>query len=846
MKHLFIVLLFTCIALCPLSGDTLDGLGTSTQTSSRFVARINNPTSDSYFRFSNQGFDICSYHPGKHLDLLLNDALYRQLKQEFPSLHVTQTEAQLKANLVSQTKDIPGYRSYQTMVDELMQLQAQYPSLVQVVSIGDSWGAQYAAQQLNAYQSFNHQIWAVKVSDNVQLTEDEPAFYFVGEHHAREPISTETVMGILVHMLEGYGVDPFVTEHINTSEIWFVPLLNPDGHKIVIGQTDVWWRKNLFDNNANHTIDIDNWGNGLDGVDLNRNYGYEWGYISASGDPYSVTYHGTSPFSELETQAFRNLLESRQFIAGISYHSYGQYVLYPFGYMNSIISPDAVEMQALANLMASTIPTQSGTGTYTPMPSYSLYPVSGSSDDWAYGTRGIFAYTIEMAEEFIPPAAVMTNIAQNNITASQILLSRKNSKILKGHVTDAITGEPLVAMIFVEGIDDDPLKTNQSYSDAAYGAYYRFLPEGLHSVKYICPGYITETRNQPIANTGATIDNIALLPAEPLDLQVVINDQAGNALSGATMCFRDAGLPNYVTNEQGIIDIPGFMSGIYRITISYPGYESLQRMESISSPNLIFTLSSSPQLTEGFELDLSAWQVSGNWGRSTSQHYNGSYSLTDSPSGNYPNDLSSTCRLIQPLNLQGVLNANIQFYAKYSIALDGDYCMLSYSTNGNIWKYLAGFTGVSDWQLFSYNLNHLIGNNVYLRFTMSSGSSGNADGIYIDDFMVFTSSIPTSVNEELLPVPAISLSSYPNPFNGKLNININAPKAGIAPLNLSVYNLKGQKVRELLNGSLPRGKHSLVWDGKDGSANACANGIYFIRLTQANQPLKTLKTVLLK
>lgn len=846
MKYMLLVIMIAVILAIPLfAAASVIPLAAYPQ-SPRFVARIVSPTAENFTQFTRAGFDICSYHPGEHLDILLDDSLFQELKADYPSLHITQTEAQLKANLLSNERDIPGYRNYQTMLDELMQLQAQYPNLMQVTSIGNTWGAQYAAQQISTYQDFDHQIWAVKLSNNVQMNEDEPAFYFVGEHHAREPISMETVMGILNHLLEGYGVDTSITDYLNTSEIWLVPLLNPDGHKIVIDQTDVWWRKNLRDNNGNHAINLDDYGNGADGVDLNRNYGYKWGFQSATDDPFSVTYHGTEAFSELETQVFRDLLLSRNFIAGISYHTYGQYVLYPFGYQQNIISPDAVEMHALAGAMAATIPTQSGGSHYSSMPSYSLYPVSGSSDDWAYGEKGIFAYTIEMAEEFIPPAAEVPEIVQNNLTAAKLLLARKNSKLLKGHITDALTGEPLQAMIFVEGIDNNPLKTNQTYSEPVYGSYYRFLPEGTYQVQYICPGYSAESFSQSIVSTGVTIQDVALLPAEPFSLQVHISDPTGSAIAGATLAFLDTEQFTYHSNEQGLININNFLPGTYRISITCPGYEQLLRMESFSGTSRTFILNSNPQVADGFELGLTAWQISGNWERSTSQHYSGSYSLTDSPTGNYSNNQTSNCRLLQPVNLQGVLNVNLQFYAKHNISLDGDYCMLQYSTNGVTWKYLDDFTGVSAWQLYSYNLNHLIGSNAYLRFTMYSNSSGSADGIYIDDVKVFVTSHPTNLTEELLPTPSLSINSYPNPFSDKLNLEIDCPENSKSPIAIAVYNLKGQLVRELFSEVLAQGKHQLVWDGKDASAQACANGMYFIKLSRTNEQIKSIKTILLK
>lgn len=811
----------------------------------RFVARISNPSHSDFIKFEREAYDICAYSPGIYLDLLLDSAMYDKLQSVYPEIRITQTEERLKANLKSSTRDLPGYRNYQTMLDELMVLQAMYPNLVRVESIGESWGAQYAAQNIPAYLGFNHQIWAVKLSNNVYDDEDEPAFYFVGEHHAREPISLETVMGILNHLLEGYGIDSEITEMINSSEIWFVPLLNPDGHKLVIDESDVWWRKNIYDNNGNSSIDTDDWGYGADGIDLNRNYGYKWGFINASSDPYSVTYHGASPFSEIETQAFRDLLLSRKFIAGISYHTYGEYVLYPLGYMANIVSPDAAELQALAVAMASTIPKQ-GAGTYSPMPSYSLYPVSGSSDDWVYGERGIFGFTIEMATEFIPPADAVPGIVANNINAAKLLLKRKNSKMLKGHVTDAITGQALEAMVFVEGIDNNPLKTNQSVSEPVYGAYYRFLPSGTHRVNYTCPGYSSFSMLVNISADAVTVADVALLPAEQVNMVITVLSDDANPIAGASIRFIDDEAEPYYTDQNGQVSLNGFNAGLYRMAIQAQGYEVLHRSLELSSESYTFYLQGTPTVSDDFEVDLSAWVTTGNWGRSSLIAYSGSRSLCDSPTGNYQNNTNSHCRLTQALDLRQVLNANIQFMARYSIALDGDYCMLSYSTNGSTWNYLADFTGISPWQQYSYNLNHLIGNLVYLRFSMVATNSGVADGIYIDDFKLFTSTNPTPVNDEQVPLLQTQLSTYPNPFGDLLNIKLRGLKHGAGNYELGIYNVKGQLVKSINIHSALSKDTDIVWDGKDGSQNRCANGIYFVKLSQKGRTINTSKTILIK
>ena len=213
----------------------------------RQVARIDNPSPAVAERFLKTDMDIAAYIPGRYLDLVADNEALDALRAEFPHIRVTQTEQQLKDNLRG-NRDIAGYHTYAQMVAELDSLQALYPGLMATSIIGSGWGASYAAENLPAYLDFDHDIWAVKLSANVSQTEDEPAFYFVGDHHAREPLSTEVCLGIINYLLQNYGTDPVVTQIMNTSEVWVVPLINPDGHKIVVSQTDVWWRKNIRDN----------------------------------------------------------------------------------------------------------------------------------------------------------------------------------------------------------------------------------------------------------------------------------------------------------------------------------------------------------------------------------------------------------------------------------------------------------------------------------------------------------------------------------------------------------------------------------------------------------------------
>ncbi len=796
--------------------------------SPRLVARIDNPAPSILQRFQSEEADIAAYKPGIYLDLVLSREQFTLLQQEFPGIRITQTEAQLKENL-NPAKDIPGYRSYDQMLGELMQLQAQYPGLMQVSSFGTGWGSIYAAQGIPYYQNFNHDLWAVKVSANVNMDEDEPAFYFVGEHHAREPLSTEACMGILIHLVENYGLDPVVTDILNTSEIWIVPLLNPDGHKIVLQQTDIWWRKNMRDNNGNQSFDHESYGSGLDGADLNRNYGWYWGYTSATDDQNAVTYHGLEAFSEPETQALRDFLLSRRFLAGIGYHTYGEYVLYPYGYVDGIKAPDQIELAALANEIAALLPSQDS-GYYAPGPSWGLYPVSGSLDDWVYGETGAFAYTIEMATQFIPPAAQISQIVQHQVNGAMTLIQRKDRRILKGHVTDAETGNPLCALVLVDGIDDGPVFRKPITSNPEYGSYYYFLPVGQHMVHFICPGWETQSMVVQITDSGPTVYDIALLQVAAQELNIQVQDDAFQPLPGATVSFDDLPLQSYVSDPDGWITVPEFYPGVYRLTASKPGFETLRIRREINCGTITLRLTGEPVFNDGFELNISNWVTTGTWNRTSSEYFSGSYSLTDSPNGNYQNNANTICRLAAPLQLQGLQNADIQFQLKRLLALDGDLLIVEASTNGINWTVLDFYEGSSDWETQSYSLNSFLGQNLHFRFRLSTGSYGSSNGVFIDDFKLFVNADVSANSDQQLPPAPISLSAGPNPFAESTNITLKT-KATLENASIGIYNLRGQLVKNLGRQNLAKGTHSLVWDGLDLNGTTAASGIYLLRVS---------------
>jgi len=291
------------------------------------------------------------------------------------------------------------YYTYAEMVEELETVSAAYPALTHLTSIGQTWQGR--------------DIWALKVSDNAGVTEPEPRVLISGAHHAREPIGCSIAIDYLYWLLGNYNTNDTATTIVNNAETWFVPVVNPDGYVFNETYDDPWgygWRKNCRDNNNSGQMEPD-----YDGVDLNRNYGYMWGYNNAgsSPDPTSEVYRGPEAFSEPETQSMRELCDSCEFVYAMNYHSYGDILLVPWAYIDAWVpSPDSEEYYAMAESMTTHIGVPNnyifGTGMGT-----LGYEVNGSSDDWMYGEQTekpkCIAFSPEVGSSFWQ-AATDTNI----------------------------------------------------------------------------------------------------------------------------------------------------------------------------------------------------------------------------------------------------------------------------------------------------------------------------------------------------------------------------------------------------------------------------------------------------
>jgi hypothetical protein len=344
------------------------------------------------------------HHAEGYLVARLSPAQFAQLQAAGYTLQIDQALTDMLYNPLEAlpgqgTDTIPGYPCYRTVEETyaaLDTMEATYPGLVEKIHIGYSW------DYLTMGGPDGYDLYALRITnENFGDINTKPTFFLMAEIHAREYVTAETATRYAELLLSSYGTDPDITWLIDYYRIYIVTMTNPDGRKFA--EQGYSWRKNT-DNLAGGGCSFPSYG-----VDLNRNHSFHWG--GASNNPCSETYQGPTAASEPETQAIQDfVLTILQDQRGpgdgdpapddttglfITLHSYGQYVLFPWGWSPNQ-PPNNSDLETLGRKFGfynNHEVCQSGENNC-------LYPTTGTSDDWAYGILGVAAYTFEMGTNF--------------------------------------------------------------------------------------------------------------------------------------------------------------------------------------------------------------------------------------------------------------------------------------------------------------------------------------------------------------------------------------------------------------------------------------------------------------
>lgn len=596
-----------------------------------------------------------------------------------------------------------GFLTYSEMLQELDDMATLYPNLISVKQ-GIS----------NFSTEEGRPIYWVRMSDNPNSNEAEPEMLYTAIHHAKEPASLQQTIFYMWYLLENYGTNDEVQAILNNTELYFIPCINPDGY--IYNETTNpngggLWRKNRRDN-------LD----GEYGVDLNRNYSFQWGGAGTSSNTNNDVYHGPNSFSEVETQAIKWFCEQHDFKMALNSHTYGKLLLYPFGYALGQISADDATFNALSEVMVE----QNG---YVNQISSALYAAAGDSDDWMYAETSthneILAMTPEVGSGFWPAANSITDLCQGMVYHN------------------------LMAANFITNYAKTKDKNNFSITENTGHFKYEIKRLGLDN-----PGDFTVSI-QPITANITTIggtkshNGMTLLQT---DLDSVSYTLSSNTQSGDEIKY-------VIVTNNGLYDTKD------TITKYYGAFQ--------------------PLLTENGD-NIANWSNTGMWGTTNQYAYSPSTSITDSPNGNYSNNSNTSIRLTNGTSLQNAIAANVSFYARWSIEENWDYVQFEISTDGgSTWIPQCGqhtntgtdnqeegeplYDGLQNaWVKEEIDLSSYIGQNILARFQLVTDQFTNEDGFYFDDFKINVI-YSTTINEYSSSGYNLSQNS-PNPSNGNTTI----------------------------------------------------------------------------
>lgn len=295
-----------------------------------------------------------------------------------------------------------------------------YYTFGEVVALLDLYAAQYPAI-VSAKQSIGtsvegRPIYAVKVSDHPSQSEAEPRVLLDALHHAREPLSMQTLLYLLHHLVTSYGGDPELTQLIDEREIWIVPVVNPDGYvfnELTAPAGGGLWRKNR------RAL-----GGTCSGVDLNRNYPYQWGVddIGSSPDACSEAFRGSGPGSEPEVAAMAAFAAQQHVDQLCSLHSFGEQLVHPFSH-GPVKAADYAAFHAHGARMAQANGYRFGAASDV------LLPANGSAIDHQYFVNGARAWTLEIGKTFWPAADQILPLAAENLEALLFLARTAGSYV---------------------------------------------------------------------------------------------------------------------------------------------------------------------------------------------------------------------------------------------------------------------------------------------------------------------------------------------------------------------------------------------------------------------------------
>ena len=579
-----------------------------------------------------------------------------------------------------------GYYTFDEMQEKINYMVNTYPNLVDTII-------------LPIRSHGNRPLIVVKISDNAGTDENEPEALYTGLHHAREGMSMMNLFFFMNYLLEHYNTDARIKDLVDSRELFFLPCVNPDGYVYNENNSPSgggMWRKNRRNNGGSY------------GVDINRNYGVDWGVnganVSISTSPGAETYIGPSAWSEPETRALRDLGRSRQFTIAIDHHAYGNYYVTPFGRpaQHSFTTQDEHFYKYASALMAKYNGYSVGDGLAT----VGYYAV-GNSRDWhligdiGAGTKQkTYGYTVEIGSSsygFWPDNSLIVPIARSMFFANMQMAYMSGS--------------------YFELQDLNPIAFNNTSGN------YHF------SIRRI------GLTDAPVTVSLQALENITITGPP-----VTINS-----------------MPNYfdILEQDIAYQLPNAIAPGARIRFVCRTVSA-----GITLTDTIVKFYQPDQLLNDDMESTTNWTYSGNWGTTTAAAFSGNRSLSESPSGNYSSNEQSYATYINAIDLSDAESAYLVFRTRHRAQNGYDKLQVQLSNNGSsnyqsvcatgtirenvgAMNNIPALTGIHEtWTQETVNLRDYLGNNnVRLRFGFFSNGSRVDDGFNIDNVEIVKSTL---------------------------------------------------------------------------------------------------------
>jgi|GEM_PF-261996 len=637
------------------------------------------------------------------------------------------------------------------------QMELEIDSLITTYGTGPN--AIISKAVLGTQTHHGRDILVVKISDNVATdATNEPEVLFIGVQHAREAIGGSSMIFLMQYLCENYATDPRVKDIVDNREIYIIPCMNPDGWEYNYSLDNgggAGWRKNRRTNGT--------------GVDLNRNWGTDWGNCSApilgpssscgSGTSSSETYYGPSAFSEPETRAIRDFTYTRNFVAMIDQHAFGPYYSLPYG--RHSLHPEGLpsDEDNFYNFLSAAM------GKYNGMRagnSYQAlaYEVAGGVKDWMLrgnigtGTKGeVYGFTGEGGAgggsggsygSFWPPAEEIINLCKGMTFQNiQLLLMAGTyvNLVDKGSVLLPSKSGSFEFDATRVGIGNDPVTIS-------------LIP--IENVAAVGDPVVISSMPTYYETQTASIDYD--LPAALPDGQRI---RYAWRIQGGGITYYDTITKFYHSNTSSLILHEDDMEGTYS-----------NKWTTAQTRNCCGTSAANSNAND-------YWRFT-----TAGTGYGGGKAMSESNAGSdFRSSVIATSTFNTAFSLGSATSAYISFWVKHKAENFHDKLQVQISDNGGPWTAIRGLstveepgtldgssingrpslTGIKDyWSREMFDLQNYLGKtNLRVRFEFTSDNSSsfhNAqdDGFYIDDFQIVRTTAPLVT----LPVHFISFNGH--------------------------------------------------------------------------------------